>query len=215
MPSTTARLLIACPDTRGIVAEVASFVRTHGGNLLDSDQHTDAEHGEWFGYLHRDGSVSSTLKGNLWKGPFHLPRMQLVCWQLLEDNYATDDVCPQGAGVPFNIDAHLNGAYIALGLLYGEGDFEKTMRISTRAGQDSDCNPASAVGVLGVVLGYGRIPDRFKSGIADIAAEKFAYTDYSFEDIVERNMAKVLEAVTRNGGSVEGDAVSVPHGQHQ
>jgi N-acylglucosamine 2-epimerase len=44
----------------------------------------DAEHGEWFGYLHRDGSISSTLKGNLWKGPFHLPRMQLVSWQILE-----------------------------------------------------------------------------------------------------------------------------------
>jgi N-acylglucosamine 2-epimerase len=44
----------------------------------------DKEHGEWFGYLHRDGSVSSTLKGNMWKGPFHLPRMQLNCWKLLE-----------------------------------------------------------------------------------------------------------------------------------
>jgi N-acylglucosamine 2-epimerase len=43
----------------------------------------DREHREWFGYLHRDGSVSSTLKGNLWKGPFHIPRMQLVCWKLL------------------------------------------------------------------------------------------------------------------------------------
>lgn len=46
----------------------------------------DPEHGEWFGYLHRDGSVSSTLKGNLWKGPFHMPRMQLVCWKLLESS---------------------------------------------------------------------------------------------------------------------------------
>lgn len=43
----------------------------------------DPEYGEWFGYLHRDGSVSSTLKGNLWKGPFHMPRMQLTCWQIL------------------------------------------------------------------------------------------------------------------------------------
>lgn len=42
----------------------------------------DPEHGEWFGYLHRDGSISSTLKGNLWKGPFHLPRMQLTCWEI-------------------------------------------------------------------------------------------------------------------------------------
>ncbi len=45
----------------------------------------DPEYGEWFGYLHRDGTISSTLKGNYWKGPFHLPRMQLYCWKLLEE----------------------------------------------------------------------------------------------------------------------------------
>ncbi len=44
----------------------------------------DREHGEWFGYLHRDGTPSVTLKGNMWKGPFHLPRMLWYCWQLLE-----------------------------------------------------------------------------------------------------------------------------------
>jgi len=45
----------------------------------------DAEHGEWYGYLHRDGRVSVPLKGNLWKGPFHLPRMQLLAWQWLKE----------------------------------------------------------------------------------------------------------------------------------
>lgn len=44
----------------------------------------DPEYGEWFGYLHRDGRISVPLKGNLWKGPFHLPRMQLQCWKTLE-----------------------------------------------------------------------------------------------------------------------------------
>jgi len=43
----------------------------------------DKDHGEWYGYLHRDGRVSVPLKGNLWKGPFHLPRMQLYGWQWL------------------------------------------------------------------------------------------------------------------------------------
>ncbi len=43
----------------------------------------DSKHGEWSGYLHRDGCVSVSLKGNLWKGPFHLPRMQLYGWQWL------------------------------------------------------------------------------------------------------------------------------------
>ncbi len=45
----------------------------------------DTVHGEWFGYLHRDGSVSTTLKGNMWKGFFHLPRMQWYCWQRLDE----------------------------------------------------------------------------------------------------------------------------------
>jgi N-acylglucosamine 2-epimerase len=48
----------------------------------------DPEHGEWFGYLHRDGRLSTTLKGSLWKGPFHLPRMQLTCWQILTEMQA-------------------------------------------------------------------------------------------------------------------------------
>jgi len=45
----------------------------------------DKRNGEWFKYLHRDGTVSSTSKGNRWAGPFHLPRMQLYCWKLLEE----------------------------------------------------------------------------------------------------------------------------------
>ena len=45
----------------------------------------DADFGEWFGYLHRDGSPSSSLKGNLWKGPFHMPRMQLYCTKLVQE----------------------------------------------------------------------------------------------------------------------------------
>jgi N-acylglucosamine 2-epimerase len=49
------------------------------------DHFPDGEFGEWFGYLHRDGSVALMLKGGLWKGPFHVPRMQLYCWKLLDE----------------------------------------------------------------------------------------------------------------------------------
>jgi N-acylglucosamine 2-epimerase len=45
----------------------------------------DKEHGEWFGYLHRDGSVAQTAKGNLFKGPFHMPRQEWYCLQLLKE----------------------------------------------------------------------------------------------------------------------------------
>ena len=59
---------------------------------------------------------------------------------------------------PFNIDAKLNGAYIVMGLLYGEGDPMKTLEISTRCGQDSDCNPSNALAVLGVINGFSGLP---------------------------------------------------------
>lgn len=45
----------------------------------------DPEYGEWFGYLHRDGTPSTVLKGSMWKGPFHLPRMQLLCWKMIDE----------------------------------------------------------------------------------------------------------------------------------
>ncbi|HVJ69384.1 MAG TPA: AGE family epimerase/isomerase [Caulifigura sp.] len=54
-----------------------------------SHQHfADPEYGEWFGYLHRDGRRSVTIKGNLWKSFFHHPRMQWMCWKWLEQAIA-------------------------------------------------------------------------------------------------------------------------------
>jgi N-acylglucosamine 2-epimerase len=49
----------------------------------------DPEFGEWYAYFHRDGSPATTLKGNLWKGPFHIPRTQLYCWKLLDEMLAS------------------------------------------------------------------------------------------------------------------------------
>lgn len=48
MPQGTVRLLISCPDARGIIAAVANFVAAHNGNILDADQHSDLADGEFF-----------------------------------------------------------------------------------------------------------------------------------------------------------------------
>jgi N-acylglucosamine 2-epimerase len=45
----------------------------------------DTENGEWFGYLHKDGTIAQTAKGNMFKGPFHLPRQEWYCLQLLNE----------------------------------------------------------------------------------------------------------------------------------
>jgi N-acylglucosamine 2-epimerase len=44
----------------------------------------DNEYGEWYGYLHRDGRLSTDLKGNMYKGPFHIPRMYYRLWEVLD-----------------------------------------------------------------------------------------------------------------------------------
>ena len=48
----------------------------------------DKEYGEWYGYLHRDGTVAQPAKGNIFKGPFHVPRMliksYMLCCEILE-----------------------------------------------------------------------------------------------------------------------------------
>jgi hypothetical protein len=131
-------------------------------------------------------------------------------WQLVTDAWDKDDPCPDGALRPFNIDARLNGAFVALGLLYGGGDFAKTLDVSTRSGQDSDCNPSSALGVLGVILGYERIPDAWKSGIPAIATTPFSYTSHTFESIVASTLSRAFKVIESAGGRVTDTEVVVP-----
>jgi len=88
------------PHNEAIIATLLAYHLTGEPRFADMhrqvhdwahDHFPDPEHGEWFGYLHRDGRLSVTLKGNLWKGCFHLPRMQLLCWQILERILASAD----------------------------------------------------------------------------------------------------------------------------
>ncbi len=131
-------------------------------------------------------------------------------WAEIEKKWNRREPCPAGALNPFNIDAKINGAYIALGLLYGGGDMTKTIRISTQAGQDSDCNPSSAAGILGVMKGWNGIPEEWKSGIPAISVKKFAYTDFNFEEIVESTYQRALKAVAREKGTVAAGEIRVP-----
>jgi hypothetical protein len=132
------------------------------------------------------------------------------CWQYVEDAWDKNDSCTDGALQPFNIDARLNGAYIAIGLLYGGKDFAKTLEITARCGQDSDCNPSSAAGVLGAMLGYSGIPERWKAGIEAIAHTKFRYTSYSFDEITRSTVLRALKVVRGAGGTVTDAEVAVP-----
>lgn len=94
-------------------------------------------------------------------------------------------------------------------MLYGDGDFAKTLEVSTRCGQDSDCNPASAGGVLGVMYGYESLDEKWIGGIADIEDTKFRFTEYSMNDFVASTQKRVLQAVQLSGGEVKEDRIVI------
>ena len=132
-----------------------------------------------------------------------------VAWQRCADNWDTTLGCPTGAYVPYNIDAALNSAYVVIGLLYGNGDFGKTIDIATRCGQDSDCNPASAGGILGTMIGYSNIPEEWIEPLRRAEDMTFAYTSSSLNDTYVKSYDQAIKVIERNGGRVDGDDVVI------
>ena len=130
-------------------------------------------------------------------------------WFECEKKWSSDVGCPDGVFVPFNIDAVINSAYIIIGLLYGEGDFYKTIDISTRCGQDSDCNPASSGGILGAIIGYDKIPAYWMKNLKEVEDMDFAYTTISLNRTYQMSFNQALQLIERGGGKVEGDRVTI------
>jgi len=137
----------------------------------------------------------------------HYPSDWKSAWKELEAKWGDVDIC--GAGDPFNIDAKLNGAYIAMGLLYGEGDPMKTLEIATRCGQDSDCNPSNALAVLGVIKGFSGLPEYMQEGVRSVADSVFIHTNYTFNTAVANTYKYALELIARNGGETGEDEIKI------
>ncbi|MBL7698074.1 MAG: ADP-ribosylglycohydrolase family protein [Chitinophagaceae bacterium] len=130
-------------------------------------------------------------------------------WFEIQKKWSSDIACADGIFRPFNIDAKINSAYVVLGLLYGKGDFTRTLDIATRAGQDADCNPSSAGGILGTVLGYDKIPAYWKMGLKEAEDIDFKYTTISLNRAYEIGLKHALQNIERNGGKVSGDNITI------
>jgi len=127
-------------------------------------------------------------------------------WQLIEEKYQKNPAYRRAScnKSDYNIDAKINGAYVVLGVLYGNRDPDATIKISCRAGQDSDCNPSSAAGVVFTTIGFARLPAEYKSALNPEG--KFSHTPYTFPKLIEVCEKLVRQAVVRAGGRVEKDA---------
>lgn len=82
------------PQTEAVIASLYAYKLTGNTRYLERHRQVsewayghfpDAEYGEWYGYLHRDGTVAQPAKGNLFKGPFHIPRMMIKGYQLCRE----------------------------------------------------------------------------------------------------------------------------------
>lgn len=135
------------------------------------------------------------------------PEDWLATWKKIEEKWQDNVDCSPGH--PLNIDAKINGAYIVVGLLYGGGDLARTLEICTRCGQDSDCNPSNAAGVLGCMKGFSQLEDRWIGNIGSIADTKFSFTDYSFNSLVPACQAITEQIIRRTGGQITGDMYQV------
>jgi ADP-ribosylglycohydrolase len=108
-----------------------------------------------------------------------------------------------------------NGLCGIMAVLYGQGDFKKTVGIATSAGYDCDNQAATCGGLIGVLQGAGGIPEEISK---NVAGEEWAkpfndlYINYSrddlptatpISDIVARIAAIAKTAILENGGRME------------
>lgn len=122
-------------------------------------------------------------------------------WKLAVDKYGTKD-SPMVGKVSFPaIDVKINGACVLLGYLWGDGDIMKTAKISTAAGYDSDCNPSSSVGVLGVQIGYKNLGPEYTAKFN--RKVKWEFTDYDFDALLAVSEKITRKIIAAEGGCVE------------
>ena len=127
-----------------------------------------------------------------------------ACWQKVQARYVDDPKFHRGRIDQPGSDVKPNGAFVVMGLLYGKGDLERTIRVSMQCGWDSDCNPSSAAGVLLTAKGLRAIDGKYLSGLD--RKRKFLHTEYDFdamlavcERLMRQNLAKVGGRTERDG----------------
>lgn len=136
-------------------------------------------------------------------------------WFKTMRKWGIDKGSPLGVFEPFNIDAKINGAWVLIGLLYGNGDYTRTFEIAARCGDDADCNPATAGGVLAAIKGYSSIPAQWTQGLEKVEDIPFMGTTMSLSQAIATSYRQAEAMVIRNGGTVDNETVTIKLQQPQ
>ena len=127
------------------------------------------------------------------------------CWGYISPKWIYKIHNCNKRGKDYNIGAAFNGSFIAIGLLYGNHDPLKVIEYSLRCGQDADCNPANAGSVVGAVIGYDKLPQKWRSSIESNANGKYQSSSYTWNTLIETSMKRAEKTILQNGGEKVGD----------
>ena len=131
-------------------------------------------------------------------------------WKALQPKWGKKD-----GKLVSGLDVRINGAYVYMGLLYGGGDFWKSMNISMRCGVDSDCNPSSVAGILGTVLGMKGIPEKWailRNMPIENEAIKEIFPDLiNWDDILKQTIEVGKWNILQNGGYLDNNVFFIPY----
>ncbi|HOC00745.1 MAG TPA: ADP-ribosylglycohydrolase family protein [Verrucomicrobiota bacterium] len=122
-------------------------------------------------------------------------------WRLCQKKYREDPEYQKASNG--GIDCKINGAYVLMGLLFGQRDLDQTILISCRSGMDSDCNPSSSAGVLFATIGFAKLPARFNTGLDEM--REFSHTAYNFPRLLDVCEKLARQFLVRYGGRIEKD----------
>lgn len=115
------------------------------------------------------------------------------CYQYVFSNYGYDRY-------PGNCHIIPNAAVIILGLLYGEGDFTKTLCITNMCGWDTDCNVGNAATIMGALLGLDGIDyQKWRQAVDDLLICSSSVGSLNIQDIPYGALYMVKDAYELDG----------------
>lgn len=97
-----------------------------------------------------------------------------------------------------------NAAIIVLAMLYGEGDFSRTIQIANMCGWDTDCNVGNVGGVMGVAVGLEKIPTFWREPLNDSVVSASVIGAHNIADI-----ANTADYLYRVGCTLAGETAAV------
>jgi hypothetical protein len=130
-------------------------------------------------------------------------------WQVMAQKYYVDE--PDMTKTIWN--ANLNGACAILAMLYGNGDFQRTLDLSCAMGFDADNQAATVAGLMGVIKGMKGLPENLYLPIEGwekpfndnyINITRYDLPDAKITDIIDKTLKETIDLILLKGGSISG-----------